>query len=59
MEDYMPGMKTRNAGDLISFIDSLENDDPYIEERKRIRDLFLTHNDNKSSYRFLKAIGLL
>ena len=59
MEEYMPGMKTRNVTDLIDFIDSLDKEDLYIDERKRIRDLFLTYQDNKSSYRFLRAIGLL
>lgn len=59
LEDYMPGDKIRNINDLISFIDSLFETDRYIEERKRIRDIFITHQDGHSTERFISAIGIV
>ena len=59
IEDYMPGMKIKGIEGVIGFIDSLFMDDLYAEERKRIRDLFITHQDSSNTERYLKAIGLL
>ena len=58
IEDYMPGMRIKNTEDLFVFFDSLELEDKYIEERKRIADIFLAYQDGNSSIRFLNAIGL-
>lgn len=58
IEDYMPGMRIRNVEELLYFLESLERDDNYLDERKKMADLFLTYKDGHSSERFLEAIGL-
>lgn len=59
LTDYMPGMKIYNRQDLIGFVDSLDKDDQYKEERKKVRDLFFVDEDGNSSERFLRSIGIL
>ncbi len=58
IEEYMPGMRIRNINELIQFLDSLDMPDNYIEEREKIKKLFISDCDNNSSLRFLKAIGI-
>ncbi len=53
--DYMPGMLMKNKDDLIKFIESLNlNQDKYDKERKKMKNLFHTYKDNKSSERIIK-----
>lgn len=59
LESYMPGARIRNFIELVGFLDSLEKEDVFVGERKRVADLFLTYKDSNSTERFLKNIGLL
>jgi len=57
--DYMPGEKVSDLSGLISWIDSLRQDDGYRDERARLRGLFHSNNDSSSSQRVLQIMGLL
>ena len=59
IEEYMPGMKVQGVDGIVTFLDSLEQPDMYIEKRQEIRELFLKDVDDKSAYRFLREIGLV
>src|SRR5699024_8992758 len=57
---YMPGPKLNTIDDMISFIESVStNKDVYINERKKLCNLFHEYHDNNSSERTLEYFGLL
>lgn len=58
--DYMPGMKMKRMGDLLSFMDSVAyNRDDYAEEREKLRNRLHTYQDGNNSKRLLKLLGLV
>ncbi len=55
---YMPGAKLESFSDLIELLEDFKNkEDPYIDERKRILDLFHQYKDENSSKRILEFLG--
>lgn len=59
IQDYMPGQKIVNMGDLKKFIDDLDKSvDKYKAERRRICKIFNAFEDNKSSERLARRLRM-
>lgn len=57
--EYMPGPKIDTLDDMIEFINSIYNNiDVYIDERKRICELFHKYKDDKASDRIIEFLEL-
>lgn len=60
IEDWMPGEPLYTFDALFTFIESVaDNDDPTKEKRRRIRNQMSEYEDDRSSERVLKAVGIL
>lgn len=58
-EEYMPGHIIFNQNDFMAFIDDVVNGkDPYMQERRRISDLFFKYHDRNSSQRLAEFLDL-
>ncbi|MGA0901188.1 MAG: CDP-glycerol glycerophosphotransferase family protein [Luteolibacter sp.] len=59
IEDYFAGEVVSNQDELLKALEvELSGKDPHAEKRRALRDLSHTHQDNKSTERLLKAVGL-
>ena len=57
--DYMPGFKMENINDMYKFIDDIsKNKDEYLNERKKINNIFNEHQDGNSSKRLAEELKL-
>lgn len=57
--DYLAGQQIKHIDDLYSFIDSIYNDeDKFIDARKRINEVFNKYNDDNSCKRLLEIMKL-
>lgn len=58
--DFMPGHKIYNEKEFNEFIDDIiEENDKFRDERRKLRDLVHTYQDNKSADRILKFLKLI
>ena len=58
-EEYMPGHIIFNQNDFMAFIEDVVNGkDPYMQERRRISDLFFKYHDRNSSQRLAEFLDL-
>jgi len=56
--DYTPGPKISSQKELIEWLNKFRNgDDPYIKERKKMKDLVHTYQDGKSCKRVANLIN--
>lgn len=59
IEDYFAGEVVSNQDELLKALEvELSGKDPHAEKRRALRDLSHTHQDNKSTERLLRAVGL-
>ena len=57
-ESIMPGAHVQSFEELLSWIDRLEKEDPYLKERNDLKRRFFDHPDQHSSERVLEAMGI-
>lgn len=57
-EDFMPGVKVRNAKELFDFFENYKSNDNYYEERNRVKKIIHKYDDGKSCERILKLSGI-
>ena len=55
-EDYMCGPIVNDTNGILGFLRSLSKDDMFVEQRKRIANLFHTHKDGKSTERLMSYL---
>src|SRR6185312_5367563 len=56
-DDYTPGPKAYTPQELIQMLQKTLEQDTYIAERKRVRDLYHTYQDGNSSERIMRALN--
>ncbi len=59
IENYFAGNKIKDFSQLKQWFSNFDGEDEYMEERKKMKELFHKHCDNRSSERVLRELGIV
>lgn len=59
VENYMPGQKVSDFGQLLAWFEGLEKEDCFANEREELKKLFYVYPDGNSSKRILLEMGIV